>query len=45
MFGWIISFLYIKLYATVPITAIFTKNLHLNLSEATVSVQKPPSPY
>ena len=27
MFGWIISFLFIKLYATVPITAFFTKKM------------------
>ena len=42
MFGWDISFLFMKLFATVPITGIF-KNLHFHLSEATVSVHKPPS--
>ena len=45
MFGWCILFPFIKLYATVPITGIFYKNLHLHLSEAIVFVQKPPSPY
>ena len=45
MFGWSISFLFMKLHATVPITGIFTKKLHLHLSEAIVFVQKPPSPY
>ena len=44
MFGWSILFLFKKLYATVPITGIL-KILHLNLSEAKLSVQKPSSPY
>ena len=34
-----------KLYATVPITGIFYKNLYLHLSETIVLVQKPLSPY
>ena len=45
MFDWSILFLFMKLYATVPITGISKKNLHLHLSEAILSVQKPPSPY
>ena len=43
MFGWSISFLFMKLYATVPITGIL-QNLHLHLSKDIVPVQKPPSP-
>ena len=45
MFGWSISFLFMKLYATVKLKMYFYENLHLHFSEATVSVQKPPSPY
>ena len=45
MFGWSILFPLIKCYGTIPITGILTKNLHLHLSEAIFSVQKPPSPY
>ena len=44
MFGWSILFLFMKLFATAN-NWYFYKNLHLHLSEATVFVQKPPSPY